>query len=111
MTNEIPLAGYCDSQCPRDVKFIGGQANVAGWNPTDGNPDSGVGNLGACCAEMDICRFPYDMSSEVDVLISECRGGQLHLHRLHPSPLPEQQLPRVHWRCLRWDLLGRSLCW
>jgi cellulose 1,4-beta-cellobiosidase len=46
--------GYCDSQCPRDVKFIGGEANVDGWNPTEGNPDSGVGELGACCAEMDI---------------------------------------------------------
>ncbi|PNH58059.1 hypothetical protein VD0002_g9465 [Verticillium dahliae] len=46
--------GYCDSQCPRDVKFIGGVANVAGWVPAADDPNSGVGNLGACCAEMDI---------------------------------------------------------
>ncbi|CAI6097429.1 unnamed protein product [Clonostachys chloroleuca] len=46
--------GYCDSQCPRDVKFIGGQANVEDWVSGDDNPDAGVGGLGACCAEMDI---------------------------------------------------------
>jgi cellulose 1,4-beta-cellobiosidase len=45
--------GYCDSQCPRDLKFIAGKANSDGW--TTGESDSGgVGNLGACCAEMDI---------------------------------------------------------
>ncbi|KFA62033.1 hypothetical protein S40285_02112 [Stachybotrys chlorohalonatus IBT 40285] len=44
--------GYCDSQCPRDVKFIGGRANVEGWGGSSEN--SGVGDMGACCAEMDI---------------------------------------------------------
>ncbi|CAF9924451.1 MAG: Exoglucanase 1 [Gomphillus americanus] len=39
--------GYCDAQCPRDLKFINGQANVAGWN-------AGTGNLGSCCSKMDI---------------------------------------------------------
>ncbi|KAF4781587.1 glycosyl hydrolase family 7 [Colletotrichum scovillei] len=46
--------GYCDSQCPRDVKFINGVANVDGWNPSSNDANGGVGNLGACCAEMDI---------------------------------------------------------
>jgi cellulose 1,4-beta-cellobiosidase len=46
--------GYCDSQCPRDLKFIGGQANVEGWKSSTESADSGVGNNGACCAEMDI---------------------------------------------------------
>ncbi|KAF4303687.1 putative glycosyl hydrolase family 7 protein [Botryosphaeria dothidea] len=46
--------GYCDSQCPRDLKFINGQANVEGWTPSDNDANSGVGNLGSCCAEMDI---------------------------------------------------------
>jgi cellulose 1,4-beta-cellobiosidase len=29
--------GYCDSQCPRDIKFINGVANSAGWtaSPND----------------------------------------------------------------------------
>ncbi|KAI9930742.1 hypothetical protein MW887_011499 [Aspergillus wentii] len=46
--------GYCDSQCPRDLKFINGQANVEGWEPSDSDANSGVGNHGSCCAEMDI---------------------------------------------------------
>ncbi|KAF9873757.1 exoglucanase type c precursor [Colletotrichum karsti] len=46
--------GYCDSQCPRDVKFIDGVANVVGWNPSSNDANGGVGSLGACCAEMDI---------------------------------------------------------
>ncbi|KAK2016767.1 family 7 glycosyl hydrolase [Colletotrichum eremochloae] len=46
--------GYCDSQCPRDVKFINGIANVDGWNPSSNDQNGGVGSLGACCAEMDI---------------------------------------------------------
>ncbi|KAI0538305.1 cellulose 1,4-beta-cellobiosidase [Xylaria digitata] len=46
--------GYCDSQCPRDLKFIDGKANVVGWKPSTNDANAGVGNLGACCAEMDI---------------------------------------------------------
>jgi len=44
--------GYCDSQCPKDIKFIDGVANVEGWNGTDSN--SGTGDMGSCCSEMDI---------------------------------------------------------
>jgi len=33
--------GYCDSQCPRDMKFINGVANVAGWTPDSNNGTSG----------------------------------------------------------------------
>ncbi|KAJ5959958.1 CAZyme family GH7 [Penicillium vulpinum] len=46
--------GYCDSQCPRDLKFINGQANVDGWKPSDNDKNAGVGGHGACCPEMDI---------------------------------------------------------
>jgi len=46
--------GYCDSQCPRDLKFINGQANVAGWTPASNSANSGTGNFGSCCNEMDI---------------------------------------------------------
>lgn len=46
--------GYCDSQCPRDLKFIGGQANVEGWTPDSNSANSGKGNRGACCNEMDL---------------------------------------------------------
>jgi len=41
--------GYCDAQCPHDVKFMEGKGNVQDWNVTDT-----TGRFGACCAEMDI---------------------------------------------------------
>ncbi|KAF5354177.1 hypothetical protein D9756_007080 [Leucocoprinus leucothites] len=46
--------GYCDSQCPRDIKFINGEANVEGWAPSDNDANAGTGNYGTCCGEMDI---------------------------------------------------------
>ncbi|KIM39199.1 glycoside hydrolase family 7 protein [Hebeloma cylindrosporum] len=46
--------GYCDSQCPKDIKFINGEANVEGWTPSATDPNSGTGNDGTCCNEMDI---------------------------------------------------------
>ncbi|KAF6757221.1 cellobiohydrolase I-II [Ephemerocybe angulata] len=46
--------GYCDSQCPRDIKYINGEANVQGWNPSPNDTNAGQGQYGACCAEMDI---------------------------------------------------------
>ena len=48
--------GYCDAQCPHDIKFISGEANVINWkpNPKDLSNNMGIGKYGACCAEMDI---------------------------------------------------------
>jgi hypothetical protein len=47
--------GYCDAQCPRDPKFINGQANILQWLPSpDGDPNSGWGEFGSCCTELDI---------------------------------------------------------
>lgn len=46
--------GYCDSQCPRDVKFINGVANVKDWVPSADDINAGIGGLGTCCPEMDI---------------------------------------------------------
>ncbi|KAJ3532627.1 hypothetical protein NMY22_g7666 [Coprinellus aureogranulatus] len=46
--------GYCDSQCPRDIKYIDGEANVAGWTPSPNDTNAGTGNYGTCCSEMDI---------------------------------------------------------
>ncbi|KAF2423605.1 1,4-beta-D-glucan cellobiohydrolase-like protein [Tothia fuscella] len=50
--------GYCDAQCPRDLKFINGEAsrlaNVEGWTPSKNDKNAGVGGSGACCAEMDV---------------------------------------------------------
>nr|BAF57342.1 putative glycosyl hydrolase family7 [uncultured symbiotic protist of Hodotermopsis sjoestedti] len=46
--------GYCDAQCPHDMKFINGDANVEGWKPSDNDENAGTGKWGACCTEMDI---------------------------------------------------------
>lgn len=48
--------GYCDAQCPHDIKFISGEANVDGWvpNPKDLSKNMGMGKYGTCCGEMDI---------------------------------------------------------
>jgi len=43
--------GYCDAQCPHDIKFIKGEANTVNWNATNNPP---AGHFGSCCAEMDI---------------------------------------------------------
>jgi len=44
--------GYCDAQCPHDVKFINGEANLLDWTGTDSS--SGAGKYGTCCTELDI---------------------------------------------------------
>ncbi|RYP58661.1 hypothetical protein DL769_008847 [Monosporascus sp. CRB-8-3] len=46
--------GYCDAQCARDLKFIGGKGNIEGWEPSDSDPNAGVGAMGSCCAEIDV---------------------------------------------------------
>ncbi|CAI6341419.1 unnamed protein product [Periconia digitata] len=46
--------GYCDTQCPHDIKFINGEANSEGWNPSEQDGNAGSGKYGACCAEMDL---------------------------------------------------------
>ncbi len=48
--------GYCDAQCPHDIKFISGEANVIDWrpNPKDKSNNMGIGKYGSCCPEMDI---------------------------------------------------------
>ncbi|PPR00364.1 hypothetical protein CVT24_004398 [Panaeolus cyanescens] len=46
--------GYCDSQCPKDIKWINGQANAEGWVGSETDANGGNGKYGACCNEMDI---------------------------------------------------------
>jgi len=46
--------GYCDAQCPHDLKFINGEANTINWQPDSNDPNSGKGQYGTCCTEMDI---------------------------------------------------------
>ncbi|OBZ75906.1 Exoglucanase 1 [Grifola frondosa] len=46
--------GYCDSQCPQDIKFINGEANILDWTPDSNDANAGTGEYGTCCNEMDI---------------------------------------------------------
>lgn len=46
--------GYCDAQCPHDLKFINGEANTINWTPSPNNPNTGTGQYGTCCNEMDV---------------------------------------------------------
>jgi cellulose 1,4-beta-cellobiosidase len=46
--------GYCDAQCPSDLKFIEGLANINGWEPSDNDVNAGNGGWGSCCPELDI---------------------------------------------------------
>jgi len=46
--------GYCDAQCPHDLKYVYGEPNMNDWDPSDVDPNSGFGHYGSCCAELDI---------------------------------------------------------
>ncbi len=46
--------GYCDAQCPHDIKWINGEANSDDWDPSDNDANSGTGKYGSCCSELDI---------------------------------------------------------
>ncbi|ESZ96488.1 hypothetical protein SBOR_3110 [Sclerotinia borealis F-4128] len=46
--------GYCDAQCPRDMKFVDGTANNVGWVADSNSANSGTGNIGSCCSEFDV---------------------------------------------------------
>merc|ERR1719288_270110 len=35
--------GYCDAQCPHDVKFISGEANVIDWEPNPNDLSNSMG--------------------------------------------------------------------
>jgi len=46
--------GYCDAQCPHDIKFINGEANCESWTPSTTDVNSGTGKYGSCCTEFDM---------------------------------------------------------
>ncbi|KAI9647827.1 Exoglucanase 1 [Ciborinia camelliae] len=46
--------GYCDAQCPQDMKFVNGKANNVGWVPDSNSANSGTGKVGSCCSEFDV---------------------------------------------------------
>ncbi|KAG9080348.1 hypothetical protein FRC06_006757, partial [Ceratobasidium sp. 370] len=50
-------------QCPKDIKFINGEANSAGWTGSPNNPSSGPGSYGTCCNEVDIWEANSDAAA------------------------------------------------
>ena len=40
--------GYCDAQCPHDMKWTHGRANVEGWVPSATDEIAGKGKYGTC---------------------------------------------------------------
>jgi len=46
--------GYCDAQCPHDLKWINNEANVEDWKPSDNDENAGTGKYGTCCTEIDL---------------------------------------------------------
>ncbi|TRY69537.1 hypothetical protein TCAL_02178 [Tigriopus californicus] len=46
--------GYCDAQCPHDMKWINGEANVQDWVPAENGEPGGNGHFGSCCMEMEL---------------------------------------------------------
>merc|ERR1711912_205145 len=46
--------GYCDAQCPHDLKWINGEANVENWIPSETDVNAGTGKYGSCCTEIDL---------------------------------------------------------
>ncbi|KAG9014365.1 hypothetical protein FRB94_012771 [Tulasnella sp. JGI-2019a] len=70
--------GYCDSQCPRNLKFINGQANILDWTAT--SADDGTGLYGACCSEMDVWQSNsiatvYTAHPCTNVGLAKCSGS------------------------------------
>ncbi|CAE6370500.1 unnamed protein product [Rhizoctonia solani] len=46
--------GYCDAKCPRNLRFINGEANLLDWKSSPWDPDEVTGRYGACCSEVDV---------------------------------------------------------
>jgi len=46
--------GYCDAQCPHDLNFINGEANMENWIPSETDKNAGTGKSGSCCTEIDL---------------------------------------------------------
>ena len=67
--------GYCDTQCPHDIKFINGKANVLDWKQSPNDDNAGSGRYGACCNEMDIWEA-NSMASAYTPHVCTGTGGQ-----------------------------------
>jgi len=46
--------GYCDAECPHNLKFINGEANIQDWVPSQTDSHAGFGKYGSCCTEINL---------------------------------------------------------
>ena len=65
--------GYCDAQCPHDMKFINGEANNEDWKPSETDVNAGSGKYGSCCTEIDIWEANKISSAYT---MHPCDGGE-----------------------------------
>ncbi|KAF9265893.1 glycoside hydrolase [Marasmius fiardii PR-910] len=68
--------GYCDTQCPHDLKFINGVANSEGWQPSSNDQNAGKGTYGTCCNEMDIWEANSNGAAVTPHVCRGTSGGQ-----------------------------------
>ncbi|KAJ6114831.1 hypothetical protein N7486_000609 [Penicillium sp. IBT 16267x] len=71
----------------KDLKFINGQANVDGWEPSRNDANTGIGGHSSCCAEMDVWEatsistaltpHPCDTASQTMCDADSCGGTYL----------------------------------
>jgi len=85
--------GYCDAQCPHDVKFMEGAANILDWNES-----TALGKWGACCAEMDI----WEANREATAFTSHpcsLTGSKKCSNRLECGGFPDESEYRYKGVC------------
>merc|ERR1712048_163564 len=75
--------GYCDAQCPHDLKWINNEANVEDWVPSEVDENAGTGKYGTCCTEIDLWEanhistaFTMHSCATKDDLQYRCHGTQ-----------------------------------
>ncbi|KAI0854780.1 glycoside hydrolase [Xylaria cubensis] len=76
--------GYCDANCPRDLRFINGKGNSEGWIPSNNDREKGYGSLGSCCPQMAIwsanrmstsmTAHPCQRTTQEECTGSDCSG-------------------------------------
>ena len=93
--------GYCDAQCPHDVKYINGEPNsqvkmtimfmmtmmsssssssLKDWIPSETDANAGFGHFGSCCYELDIWEANEISTVTIAVILSSYHNDQHH-HR------------------------------
>ncbi|KAI0483411.1 glycoside hydrolase [Xylaria cf. heliscus] len=76
--------GYCDANCPRDLRFINGKGNSENWIPSNTDTEKGYGGLGSCCPQMAIwsanrmstsmAAHPCQRTTQEECTVLDCSG-------------------------------------